>query len=331
MTDLHPHWTATDSQSPAKPGNEENHIPVGKRNVSRMPAALVGMTLVILVGAGFLKGLTSLRAQLLNEINITITEDAVSPQTVTAAPGQEIAWTNTGDLPHLFSSSTLCTPAGVCLYSDILMEGDTKRYTIPVDVPAGEYQYASEVDPTIQGTIIVEGEPITDSPENEPADDINGQAPPDIAEEDIPELTPPEPEVATGTTTEVDAPAEIVTDQPDTTAGQIGLVPSADFEQIAQEKTGLPQNVDVPSDIATPSGVTPRAPGVIPRNPYTVGSPINAAVQPTHSGAPPAVIQHEPFRQPQTGATAWTIVIASIAGFAIVGRRMLQRVQVIAS
>jgi len=199
----------------------------------------------------------------------------------------------------------------------------------------------------VQGTIIVAGEPIEGALEGPPED-----LPPDTAaiEDstiDTPTETPPpepvptpEPATETGATEGIDALLEAMVRQQETTE-QIDLLNTAPADSGQEPALNTVAQVDVPltAEPSAPSGVAPRTPGEIPRNPYTVGSPLTASVesttstaQPMHSGAPaPAVTLHAPSTQPQTGMAVWMIVLASIMGFTIVGRRMLQRTQVVAS
>ncbi|MFA6259238.1 MAG: hypothetical protein WCX29_01350 [Candidatus Peribacteraceae bacterium] len=342
--DLHPNWHRTDSASAAtsKTHRTAASIPLHDIRVSRLPGAIAGIVLVLGLGFIFFRGVSHIRGQLLEEITMTISPGAVNPADITARPGQQIAWINRDQLPHIIVSQTLCSAsAGTCLGTDIFFEGSTMRYTIPTDAPGGAHTFFSEIDPSITGTITITGEIVTQ-------EDATA-----IPQQDIPTTT----ESSTADPPPEEQNDQIPMDEPPAESGG-DLLTRLLIQQQSQQPSDTPPTAphDDPADIALTQPeteqeenilalaedsvqVAPRAQTGIPRNPYTVGSPLTAAMQstaesaPLHSGAPaepvPPVYQHKPIAQPQTGSAAALAILATVAIGGYAAYRTLRRSTVV--
>lgn len=158
MRNMHPLWQ-----------EEESSVPVNVRepskNISRRPAALVGMLVVIGAGMLFFYGSDSLRGQLAdipNTLLIRITEDGFDPPRLEVEHGQTITIQNTADVPHIIESDTLCSDTGFCLLTGTLFNADTDTFTITPDMPPGTYEYFSVLSEDLTGEIVIMGEATDD-------------------------------------------------------------------------------------------------------------------------------------------------------------------------
>jgi len=361
MAELHPHWHATDANPAGKPaGQEMPHVALNKGQMSRRPAAIVGILAVLGIGFGFVQGVDYLTAQLVAEKSIIISDESVSPASVTVNPGGTLAWINNGAMPYYIFSESLCSPSTEeCLNLEAVFPFETGRYTIPADTPAGTYEYLAEtVGMTHSGAIVVEGDPIIAAPTPTAAT----QNPTEAPEAPDADFVPPAP-VIPG---EQDSPAPVAIAPAASSAASAPSEPTIPAEPIAAGTAGNDgpsihlaageeAATDEPSDDGTLSisalndaeemampTLPPHQQAEIPRNPYTVGSeyvpfpgfnalPVatvndggsmlaDAADTGVHSGAP-AVAAHKPFTQPQTGPGLWLLGAIGIAGIAIMLRR----------
>jgi plastocyanin len=149
MTVLHPHWSATDH-------DEDRHPKI----VSRRPAAIVGILLVIGFTVIFFRGLGSLRAQLDESAQtIRITSNRPDPRIITVHPGEEVRFINEQEgIPHIFTSDTLETDSGL-LYTSHILPGSDLSIVISHNATIGAHTYVSLTSPDLSGQIIVEKKP----------------------------------------------------------------------------------------------------------------------------------------------------------------------------
>ncbi len=85
MNDIHPHWQATDD-APQNEGEDDQNvpveekapsrIPVGTTNISRQPAAILGVVLVLVIGSVFFFGVEDLKEQLRGSVGDQKTDSA---------------------------------------------------------------------------------------------------------------------------------------------------------------------------------------------------------------------------------------------------------------
>ncbi len=178
---MHPHWQS-DEEVPVRVVERVNAPPnpeVGQMLlISRRPAAIIGIVLVLGLGFFFFHGVDALRGQLGNEESeeriIRIGTGGPLPRRLEVEHGQTITWVNDLETPVSFASQTLCSDTGFCLQSGILLPGDEMHFTITPDIRSGPYAYASADAPELRGEVIVITETVEDFATRSAADDFIG-------------------------------------------------------------------------------------------------------------------------------------------------------------
>ncbi|MAE68268.1 hypothetical protein CL635_00445 [bacterium] len=273
MNNIHPDWQSEDDVP--VPVTVKQSTNAEGIQISRRPAALVGMLIVIGVGFGFFRGTEGLIGQLAdsNVQTIRITSEGFQPALLEVEHGQTITWINEQDVPHILESDTLCSDTGFCLLTSTLFNGDSDNFTITPDMQPGSYQYSSSIEEGLVGEIVIITETVDDFTDitNILSDDFFGEP--------------------VGTTTE---PPE-------------GFDPQ-DFAPQPQGNTGLPTNpYTVGGQRIHPfdsSGEPiPEAFGDEPFAPSENTIAANAIAQ-----------GRGPLRQPETGAGVWAVILGSIVG-----------------
>ncbi len=299
MQDIHPHWRATDEEVPVTIRETPAALQqlTQQKSISRRPAAIVGITLV--VGAGFLffRDSDALQGQVVEPSMISITIDGFDPPSISVSQGETITFTNDSPIPQVIESTTLCSLAGYCLYTDTLFPGESENFTITQEFIPGSYPYLASGIPDLAGEIVIEGT----QPNTQPVNPI------------IPEPVTPEPQF-----------------QPVTTSIEQSITNSGPFN--TAPLNNAPRAPVFPNDIlANAAGDQFVAQNSIPQNPYAIGSdrqhpfdasgePIEEAFEDTpHPGAP------RPISQPETGAGLWIVILLSIGAILFVTKRTLQR------
>lgn len=156
MTNLHPHWQSTE---------DEQVVPVRARaadatsaKVSRLPAAIVGIAIMIGGVTYSFGGVSELLGQLMNptpDITMRLTQDGPDPDPATVRPGNVIRFVNEDQIPHVLSSETLPTPDGKKFVTPIIFAGSDYFYTLPLNAAEGAYPFISETNPEFSGEIVV--------------------------------------------------------------------------------------------------------------------------------------------------------------------------------
>lgn len=154
MSNIHPDWQAED-EMPIQVSVK--NTPPAQKQISRRPAAIVGMLLVLGAGFSFFRGTELLTGQLADTIEntITITDDGFLPDSLEVTSGDTITWNNEQDTPHILESDSLCRENGECLLTSTLFKGDSDTFTITPDIPAGTYQYHSSIVGDLIGEIVI--------------------------------------------------------------------------------------------------------------------------------------------------------------------------------
>ena len=343
MNNLHPHWNSTDDvpEESSKAQLHEKHVTIGKTQISRRPAAFIGIALVLAVSVGFIEGVDILRGQLLNESSVSVTSSGFNPVQIEVEPGGQVAWTNEDFMPHIIASDTLCNVDDECLRTETILQGDTIRYDIPINITPGTYGYFSTTNDSIFGEIIV-----TEADNVEPEDWI--PLPPPLEEEfppeDEEEPDPVEP-IPVEDIQEEPLPDDIIS--PEDYLDQIEDETPPQEEPIATNDN-VPTLNDSIDPIFDPTPITDPEPefpvpsnvaAELPQNPYTIGSyggppptPFEFTqpeTAPLHQGAPPPLMQHIPVSQPQTGAGLWLTFLASFGAIYLFMNRYLCGRQVV--
>ncbi len=338
MNNLHPYWNATDDvpeeNSQAQP--TEKHIPIGKTQISRRPAAFVGIALVVAVSVGFIEGVDILRGQLLSETNIRITTAGLDPIRIEVPKNGQIAWTNEDFMPHIMASDTLCGADDECLRTETILQGDTVRYDIPSNITPGTYGYFSTTNDTIVGEIIVveeepveEAEPDPVEPADTPTKGINLHDIPGF-DEAIAKIEEEKSKLAKEEETLPPPEVDIISEKPVATNDN---TPSLDDSSDPMFDFTPPTDPE-PESPAIPSNL----PAQLPQNPYTIGAyggpppppfEFTQPGTPLHQSAPPPLSQHTPMNQPQTGAGLWLAFLASFGAIYLFMKRYLRNRQVV--
>ncbi len=164
MTPMHPHWQSTDDEQEV-PVRAKNAAPERQRQqqspirVSRAPAAVVGILLMLGVAAYSFGGLGEIIGQLTNptpDVTIHLTQDGPDPTPATVRPGQVIRFVNDDQIPHVLSSDTLPTADGTTFSTPGIFSNGDYFYAVPASAQAGTHTYISETSPDLSGEIIIE-------------------------------------------------------------------------------------------------------------------------------------------------------------------------------
>jgi plastocyanin len=179
MTDVHPHWRTTQEEIPSSqsaaaadaPRAQEAVLtmPKGAMTVSRKPAAIVGILLVIAVGYMFVQGMSGLVGQLTGStaVVIRITAQGFDPASVTVRPGQTITWKNEDAIPHIVFSDSLKNDKNGALLTSPIFRGSEASVTLKADLPTAEYEYASRTKADWKGKIVIELPAVSSSSSSE--------------------------------------------------------------------------------------------------------------------------------------------------------------------
>ncbi|MBI1934678.1 cupredoxin domain-containing protein [Candidatus Peregrinibacteria bacterium] len=156
MIVIHPNWQSTDASPSPPPKKEAVHIRIGHAPDSRRPAAILGVSLVLLLGLLLVQNAHSLAGQLTEASSIIrITAMGLEPASITVPSGATITWKNMDTKPHILSSDTLVTTDGL-LYSTAIFPEEEFRATLADQSSKGEYPYVSLTDPTVSGTVHID-------------------------------------------------------------------------------------------------------------------------------------------------------------------------------
>jgi plastocyanin len=272
MSNIHPDWQSEeDVPVPVTVKDEEN----ASVQISRRPAAIVGMLLVVGIGFSFFRGVENLTGQLSgNTQTIRITENGFEPDRLEVEHGQTITWMNEQDVPHIVESGTLCSDTGFCLMTNTLFKGDSDNFTITPDMPSGSYQYTSTIVDGVSGEIVI----VTDVADD--FVDISEILGNDFFGESVATTTPP--------------PSGF---------------DSQDFSTApARNPSGLPTNpYAIGNERIHPFDSSgdpiPEAFGDEPTNTQQNAAAANAIRE-----------GRGPIRQPETGAGVWAVILGSTAG-----------------
>ena len=304
MANIHPDWQATeDDDAIAAPVAEPLRVEAPTMDilagapetvtVSRRPAAIVGILVAAALGFGAFQGFGALLGQ-------------------TASDAIAVTITKTGLVPMEIRvkpgqeitwtneddiphilTSTLLTNEEKPMQTSPIFKGSKATVTVSPLAQSGSFDYGSRTSPKIAGKIII----------------------------DIP-LPPAAPSSASSVSTTTGTGAIPALPQPPSQA----LPPSP--------QTGLPFNptAPIPQAPSTPIPTSTLA-GVVPENPFTVGSPLAAQTAQAQSEAwtamgaqtsskpAPAITKVKPKAQPETGPGIWLIVGGSIGLLFVLTRK----------
>lgn len=156
MTPMHPQWQSTeDEQIVPVRAKTDDRRPV---RVSRAPAAIVGILLMVGAVAYSFGGLGDLIGQLTDptpDVTVHLKQDGPDPTPATIKPGQTIRWVNDDQIPHVLTSTTLPTSDGKPFSTPSIFPNDDAFYTAPAGAPEGTYDYISQTSPDFSGQIVI--------------------------------------------------------------------------------------------------------------------------------------------------------------------------------
>lgn len=342
MTTIHPDWQSDEGRPvriTVKPAAGKTEIPAPApklRTVSRKPAAFVGIALTLaVVFAVFRPDIGSnATGQAQSSYKIVLTPDGPIPDTIVAAPGDQIEFLNSFEDPQQIDLSELPTiekfeAFDQGLYDDIepwitpdIPFGGSYVTTIDPLADRGEYAYYGVGDTAdlIYGTVAVElfdqdnlnfpGEDNDVPPDDEDFEDpfdgaFGGELPEDDdSEPSFEDLYPYDDSIFP------DGPSD----------ENVFQLPSETLPPDEQEPVIYPEQN-------------------LPQNPFTVqygqmhGAPMPPPYegfqqQPEqHAGAPlNTTLPSRPVSQPHTGAAHWIVIVASIATILLTTRKAFRRV-----
>ena len=320
MSDIHPHWQTNEpddgrevSVDSMGPNIGPQRIAIGGKEVSRRPAAIAGMLLVVGAAFIFYRGVDGLAGSLgsSSALLVHITESGLDPEEILVRPGDTITWINDQSIPHILESDTLCDSVGSCLHTATLFTGESDSFTVSEDIPLGTYEYFSTTAESIVGTIVISGAGASESSSSE--------------------TVPPLKESATTDTVSNSMP--IVAKQTS------GTDTHTQTQQVVTARTGNAARPQGKTSVVR-AETTEENQAMIPRNPYTVDSSREHPFD--ESGTPVASLFDEggdtggsdsqafqdgrgPLRNTESGMGTWIIVGASIVGLWLVTRRALRK------
>ncbi len=321
--DIHPHWDSTgDSDevliSAIHDDRKSVSVPIAASatTMSRRPAALVGILIVVLLGVTYsggwsdlIQGIAAIRAQLgssqqqqaeqaapaatATQTTVALTVAGVVPPSITVRPGDSFVLRNDTDTLQIIESKTLFESDGSTLSTAAIAPGGSETITLsPTQLP-GAFTFASAVNPALTGTVNV-----NDAGKVGFGESLNN----------VPLVTG-EQNLPTGATPVSNPTAN------DTTG-----IPSADSAYPAANTADPIETITAPMDTAAPAEA-------LPQNPYTVGntSPyvFDANGQPTagataHASATQAPGRLTPPSNTDSGPALWlTFALSGIALFTI--------------
>lgn len=353
MSDLHPNWQPTDS--PPEPNGtfgqaEERPLPVRvvEHNegppptaiprfataVSRQPAAIAGILLVVTIGLTIFLGSDGVES---NGHTVHIGTQGFTPQRIEVDAGERITWVNDSTTTHILQSDDLCSNDRHCLVTQPIAPNASTSVTITDSFVPGTSTYYSISVQGLTGTVTVlpptgttPHKAVADAPDNA---NLQAALPyGDLTPDADPSASSSTSSRATGALAETPPDAE---DDSTFNAGSSfllgALTPPAGGQQ---SSTGL-------DDLhgAGPAAGASHSNTLIPMNPYTVGSnkdhPFDAAGNPLpagssssskakttlHGGAPTS----RPISQPATGAGTALVILTSIGMLTLFKRKELTK------
>ena len=303
MTDLHPNWQATDaggepvpvhSAVPAEVPGEPDMPGAPTQSLTRQPAAIAGILLVISFGMAIFYGRSALLgSDTPDTVTIRIAETGFVPQGVSIPQGGTVTWINETDQPQALASNELCTTDRICLSTSPIAPGGTASLGISGDFAPGAYPYYSTASQNLEGILTVLADANAERRLGAQTN-LETTLPPDegTSSSTFSEISSiaPEPDFialadASSSSANMDPPPAqggvLLIDPPEDTSGngeEAGESSSSSSSLSVGPSAGLPTN---PNTVGGTRPNTPAAPGTL------------------HSGAP------LPISQPETGPGLW--------------------------
>ncbi len=199
MTTIHPHWDTEEGavSVPVTARKAERAPVIPASSVSRRPAALAGIALVLTVGVLALvqRGDLALPAQTVATADIRITPTGFVPQAFAISAGQTITWINEDSIPHILASTNLPTDTSSPLESPPIFPGQRYTVTIPETTLESDYTYISRTSASLNGSVTISAlsaaaqeerdrPPVETQPDEIPLEDTVDDVLPEPAQDD---------------------------------------------------------------------------------------------------------------------------------------------------
>lgn len=316
MRDIDPHWQSTE---PTVIGGAAQIKPK-RRKASRRPAAIVGV-LVVTLGVAAYARFSPLTAEVqesgigdsasskpTDSITVAITSAGLQPRSVAMRPGQTIVWKNETDLPHIFESNDIKDHTDQTMYSPAIFPGTEQSFTLSSKQMPGTYTYASVTASDIAGEVEVTAVALQTGTSSS-----SGMSDSDF--------------FPTATTVGASSSADAAAAQRQSSASSRAAVPVSNDPLLA----GFTLSASEPADVYAPP---PEDNGLVPTNPYSIGStntaPAAASTSSRRSSVPKtnthaAAPLVKPKSQPQTGSNGWMIALVGatvvVTGYLLMPRK----------
>jgi len=322
MTDLHPNWQATDIGGDpvnvhAAVPEKEDSLPepdtsvAPTQSLTRQPAAIAGILLVISFGMAIYYGRSALMGSgMPGTVTIHIQETGLVPQSVRVAQGATVTWVNDTDQPQALASNELCTTSRACLSTGPIAAGGSASLAIAGDFASGVYHYYSV---TAQGTEGV----LTVTPSSGAEKRLGAQANLETA---LPLDEPTNGAASSESSMATDEP-EFVALADNASSSEEAVPPPANGGVLLLTEAEAAASSGDASDVASSSSAPAVDPSVsLPTNPYAVGGvrqiPDSSQTDGTlHGGAP------LPLSQPETGPGLWVAGLMALGLLFLLSRK----------
>jgi plastocyanin len=233
---IHPHWQSMDDEErpvPVRSAESPQATRPTIQRASRMPAAVIGVLVMAVLGIGLLLRDGTISGQLQNEdVLIQITDAGLSPSTIMVEPGGLIRWDNASSIPHILTSNTLLDEDGTAWITPAILPGSFFEFVIPLDATEGMFDYESQTSADISGTIIIAMALPDDVPLPQSS---NAALPPVLSSSSSSSMAPAfVPQVATASSSSAMAPSGAIPQNPHTIGSGEFAIPT---------RSGAPQAV----------------------------------------------------------------------------------------
>lgn len=351
MTDLHPNWQATDMSADEQPlpvriaQKSDSHPqpaprlsnPQHAHRLSRQPAAVAGMLVVISIGLTLFFGKDGGR-----QTTIRITENGFIPKSSIVNKGKEIRWVNETTRPHVLQSDALCATGQECFSTHSIAPGESVTLTITSDFRSGTYPYYSISAQDMEASITVQSD--TDKIAPSAARGATQQHLAQAAVLDANQSSAQFSSAAdvTSDVTLSNVMAFSLPPEDEDSSAHLADTQSNDESSATEESNqGTDWESIMRADAFSSSSLDglPKQPSQaaqIPINPYTVNStrthPFDAQGKPAAGGSSSSAGKnalhggaHRPLTQPTTGPGIWVTLAGSIGLLFLCTRKLLRR------
>jgi plastocyanin len=337
MTDLHPNWQTTDAggdsapvrisvhqetiQPPTLSPSISNNQHPTLTQISRQPAAIVGMLLASTIGLSLAFGWSAGSKH--QSVTVHITAKGFEPSIIQADADATLTWVNDTSFTHTLQSDQLCTRYQECFITDAIAPGSSTRLALSDAFSTGTYTYYSINQRGLEGSLTITSRR-TEAPRT------TAQA---IPQGNVQPTVPMSKSSAAPIRPQQRSSQAVNMMDPDDTSALDGFSDEENLASLEDEMFEPSEDTRVEDPVDSPEAPSHDQSNLLPLNPNTVGShrttqPPSAGTssakggESLHGGAP----LRKPITQPSTGPGLWAVITGS-AGLLFFGtRKMLRRV-----